>query len=537
MSTPIQVRPDATLARERRPALCPAIVPATIGLAVSLAVAADTMLREGINGAAFPLWIAMMASSLLVLAWRAGETISREARGWLIAATLFSLGLLWRDSEPLQALDFLATVTALMAAAASLNSPRAVLLAPRLRHLVYTVLRTLRSIAGDFGALLFRDAAARIDSSRWTTLGRRALYVGLLAGVVTLVFGSLLADADPIFASFVTLPRVDVAAVVRHAVVIAVLTWTIGGWARGALIEKPQSLARIGTPPWPLGGLEIKTVFITLIVLFGAFILTQLGWLFGGEAFLRERTGLTAASYARNGFFQMVWIVVLVIPLIVATRAALRPGWALARQDTQLALPVIALLGAIIVSAALRMRLYVRYYGLSIERFYPLVFMGWLAFVLVWLAVTTLRGRPKRLGSGVVLSALATLVGLNVVSPDRVVARTNIARSAIAGSQPLDVSYLATLSGEAIDWTVPAILADANDSAEPIERCRVLKHVLNRWGPTRQGDWRTWNAGTSHAENVVAAHAAELEVIRRDACQRAEAARQNAKARLPDQRD
>jgi hypothetical protein len=179
------------------------------------------------------------------------------------------------------------------------------------------------------------------------------------------------------------------------------------------------------------------------------------------------------------------------------------------------------------------MQLYVRYYGLSIERFYPLVFMEWLAFVLVWLAATTLRGRPRRFGPGVVLSALATLAGLNVVSPDRIVARMNVARSAIAGTQPLDVSYLATLSGEAIDWTVPAILADANAAAEPMDRCRALKRVLNRWGPARQRDWRTWNAGTSHAANVVGAHVAELESIRDDACARADAVRAT---RVPIQR-
>ena len=94
MSSPIQLGHDRPLAQDRRPALCPAIVPATIGLAVSLAVAADAVLREGINGAAFPVWIAMVVSSLAALAWRAGETISREARGWLLAAVVFSLELI-----------------------------------------------------------------------------------------------------------------------------------------------------------------------------------------------------------------------------------------------------------------------------------------------------------------------------------------------------------------------------------------------------------------------------------------------------------
>ena len=55
---------------------------------------------------------------------------------------------------------------------------------------------------------------------------------------------------------------------------------------------------------------------------------------------------------------------------------------ALARRHTLLSLPVVALLGAIIVSAALRMKMYVHYYGLTTDRLYPLVFMAWLAIVL-----------------------------------------------------------------------------------------------------------------------------------------------------------
>ena len=56
--------------------------------------------------------------------------------------------------------------------------------------------------------------------------------------------------------------------------------------------------------PFQLGVLETTAALVTLNVLFGVFIAAQLGWLFGGEAFLRARTGLTAAEYARHGFFR-----------------------------------------------------------------------------------------------------------------------------------------------------------------------------------------------------------------------------------------
>ena len=125
----------------------------------------------------------------------------------------------------------------------------------------------------------------------------------------------------------------------------------------------------------------------------------------------------------------MVLVVVLVVPVLVGTRAALRPGRELARRHTLLSLPVIVLLGAIIVSAMLRMKMYTHYYGLTTDRVYPLVFMLWLAVVIVWLAITVLRDWGRPFIAGTVISGLGTLLALNVADPDAIVARSNIARA------------------------------------------------------------------------------------------------------------
>jgi hypothetical protein len=127
-----------------------------------------------------------------------------------------------------------------------------------------------------------------------------------------------------------------------------------------------------------------------------------------------------------------------------ATRAALRASLALARRHTMLSVPVIGLLGAIIVSAVLRMRLYVHYYGMTTERFYPLVVMIWLAAVLVWLSLTVLRGWGRPFVAGTVASALATLAALNVADPDLIVARINLNRAANVvdtAATPLDLKH------------------------------------------------------------------------------------------------
>jgi hypothetical protein len=275
---------------------------------------------------------------------------------------------------------------------------------------------------------------------------------------------------------------------------------------------------------------------VTLNVLFALFVLSQLGWFFGGETFLRERTGLTAATYAREGFFQMAWVVALVVPVLLITRAALEPGRALARRHTALALPVIALLFAIIVSAFLRMRLYVHYYGLTTERLYPLVFMAWLGFVLAWLAVTVLQDRGRPFVAGALISAGAVLALLHVALPDTIVARVNIARAqqnAGGTGFDLDLAHLATLSGEAAELATRATLAPSRLGAgtparyeEESRRCTAARVLLARWGSASRAasrsdattSWRTWNAGDRFALHVVSANAPALRDVMHASC-------------------
>jgi hypothetical protein len=284
--------------------------------------------------------------------------------------------------------------------------------------------------------------------------------------------------------------------------------------------------------PFTLGVLDVTTALGTLNLLFGAFVATQVGWFFGGERFLHERTGLTAAAYAREGFFQMLWVVVLVVPVLLLTRAALRPGRDLARRHTALALPVVGLLAAIILSAVLRMRLYVHYYGLTTERFYPLVFMGWLAVVVGCLALTVLRGNGRLFVAGALLTGYATLAMLDVAAPDVLVARVNLAR-AERGAE-LDFPYLAGLSGEAAALVTAAVTAPAPVIADPAmravddrRRCSAATGLLARWGPespgahqleTRGAAWRYWNAGEANAMRVVADGARAIRAVQRAAC-------------------
>ena len=96
-----------------------------------------------------------------------------------------------------------------------------------------------------------------------------------------------------------------------------------------------------------------------------------------------------------------------------------------------------------LASAYHRMLLYRSYYGLTEDRFYTLAFMTWLGVLLAWFAATVLRGRRSRFVPGVVLTALAALLVLNLVNPDAVIARVNLGRA--AEGVALDTAYLSRL--------------------------------------------------------------------------------------------
>jgi len=453
---------------------------------------------------------------------------------------LFSIASAWRDSETLVFFDYLAVLGAIMLAGVSFARPEMALFAERLRDTLSAVAALARDVIVGVIPLALRDVVDADAMRRATRTIPTALRVIVLSGATLLVFGALLRSADPIFASLVRLPSIDLAVLVSHLFLIALFAALTAGWARGAFLSRHEPTLARPVSPIRLGSADVTAALGTLLVLFAVFVIAQLGWLFGGEQFLRERTGLTAAAYARQGFFQMAMVVALVVPVLVATRAALDPasGPALRQRHTRLALPIIGLLGVMIVSSVMRMRLYVHYYGLTTDRLYPIVVMGWLAFVLVWLARTVLREWGRPFVAGVVISGLATLAALNVIAPDALVARVNIdrgARPSAPGAQALDVRYLATLSGKAVALATRAVLASeptpaAGDSvadlARDTMRCDAATALLKRWGPTSSaarrlqvnGAWRIWNADRVAALRVVGDNANALRVVQHDAC-------------------
>jgi hypothetical protein len=508
-----------------------------MGIAVAstglgLGIAADALFRDGMGSVAFAAWIALLTLALVALVWRSGRALPREAGLWLISAVCFASCLAWRNTGFLQFLDTVATLGCLCLAIIRLREPYRGILAERMRETAVAGVRAgIEAILGIF-PLVLRELVVPGKPTRLASRTRVTVRLALMALAILLVFGSLLRDADPIFASIATIPAVDIGDVFGHALTILFVGGFVAASSRSALLSPTTNAVPSGFG-FSLGVAEVTTVLGTLNVLFTIFVITQLSWFFGGEGFLRARTGLTAAQYARGGFFQLLWVVALVVPVLIVTRGALRDERALARRHTLLALPIVALLGTMIACSMARLNLYVNIYGLTTDRLYPLVFMGWLFAILLWLSVTVLRDWHRPFAVGVALSAMSTLFTLNALDVDAFVARVNVARASHTlrpDAERLDVQYLAELSGGAVPYAVDAVLAShMNVSVDAdAQLCVASRRLIERFGPTRayrgggpvdvDGQWRFWNSDDARAKRVVSRHFFELLSVRHASC-------------------
>lgn len=326
---------------------------------------------------------------------------------------------------------------------------------------------------------------------------RRVVRIGIglvIAVPVTLIFGVLLAEADPVFGRLAS-RVVQFDRFACDVAIVVVWSWVAAGVLQTLMLEK-NTRPRAPTSGGRFGLSEIGPVLAVVDLLFLGFVLVQVHYLFGGSGLVGALTGLSYAEYARRGFFELVAVAALTLPLLLMT------DWVLDKRDPRLvrrfrllALLMLVLLAVILASALQRMRLYTQQYGLTELRLYTSAFMGWLTLVFGWFVATVLRGRRHLFVGGAVSAALLVLVGLNLANPDAVIARVNLGRAA-QGAR-FDAAYAAVLSADALP-----VLIDALPSLTPDQRCRLIFELHRRWG-SQQSPAR-WTLALHTAAELVA---------------------------------
>jgi Domain of unknown function (DUF4173) len=353
--------------------------------------------------------------------------------GAALIGTGASVGLVWRATPTLRVLDMFAIVVSVVLVS-DVWLRASVLVVRRV------TMAMIEPIAGFFAAIgmafaiplgLFRRRFRSADGrtvratikKRSDVLGR--VFAGLILAVpIVVVLGMLLASADAVFASFFQMPKIDVSglgptvATLGRIVLFGLLLAApiVAGAAR-----QPLGLAD-GKPVRGLGRVEALVVFSAVNLLFGLFCIAQLVTLSGGAKRVLTTSGLTYAEYARSGFFQLVAVSLLTLVVLGAMRSLIGEVAASDPRVRILSALTAVLTLAITFVALSRMSLYMRAYGLTVDRIVAQAGTITIGCVFLLVFVSIVHSRPGRdlrgwTTAGSIGVAAVAIAALHVVNP------------------------------------------------------------------------------------------------------------------------
>jgi hypothetical protein len=349
---------------------------------------------------------------------------------------------------------------------------------------------------------------------RWAPVAR-----GLLLGLpLATIFAVLFASADPIFRRGLDDLlgwQIDLSTVLGRVLFITAVAWLSAGLLSIAAVGIPTversslgAAARsiTATSTRFVGATEAIIVLVVVDLVVGLFVGLQVAYLFGGQSTL-VAVGLSYSDYARRGFFELVAAACLAGGVVVALETTVARR---SRPYVALLLALIGLTAIVLVSAALRLRLYQDAYGWTELRLYVLTTIAALGAALVVMVALALLGRMHWLGHGLAVIGVVALVALNVVAPAGFVAARNVERiidpSLVPpdGHAALDAAYLGVLPDDAIP-----VLVGALPALPEAERRDVRLELERRWAELRNDPAllspAAWNLGREHAREALQA--------------------------------
>lgn len=306
-------------------------------------------------------------------------------------------------------------------------------------------------------------AAMYRDLFRWNNDVRkdvvRKILIGLLFALpIVILFGWLFAAADEVFKDWILnvldIELIDVWRLFRTFAITLFL-----GSLLYSVIRPDHVVAHKDVVPRKLDTVIVSIILGFVNLLFAVFVFFQIKYLFGGAEFLLEN-GMTYAEYARKGFFQLCWVIVLAaILLLVIYRSFVyhKRAWLV----TVFQIVLIGLVGVVAASALKRMNLYQDVFGFTVLRLYVEWFLYFVLALLAFSGVSLIARLQFRiffytgLAAGVV--ALTIVTSVNV---DYLIAKENVRRT-VEDGKTLDFHYLSRLSSDVLPALHPLVEDDA----------------------------------------------------------------------------
>ncbi len=378
--------------------------------------------------------------------------------------------------------------------------------------------------AGSIGKMFsfFPDVQAWLEEHRGTK-NSQALYVltGACVSIpLTAVVLMMLSSADVIFresmkALFGDLDGWDVFCCILWSVVMFFFSYGMASMLDGRELNESVKDRRKGQPVIAISA----TALIALIYVY--FCVIQVVYLFAGYGTLPA--GYTYAQYARQGFFQLLFICLMNLILVLAGIGFFRES----RVLKGILLVISACTFIMTASSAYRMLLYISVYYLTFLRIFVLWALGVIALLLVGIVGKTLKDSFPLFRYGLFVITLCYLV-LSFGQPDYWIARYNVEKYYVnagrseytsqnntasypeegaaeaEGEIMLDTRYLSGLSADA----APVILSRAN-----LEQYEIYREQQEKWenGENTGGSGREYVDSQTWYISYIARHAERAE--------------------------
>lgn len=324
----------------------------------------------------------------------------------------------------------------------------------------------------------------------------------LLSLPFLLVFILLLSSADIVFQRFFSSLfdlHVNGELLFRVMLIVGVTLLFIGAFTQVFMRQVAVKTNEVPVRK-PLGMTEATILLGSVGLLFLAFVLVQVRYLFGGSEQVLTTAGLTYAAYARRGFFELIAVAVITMALIWAVKRLV--ALSTRQQESvfnRLTGSLIALVLVIMLSAHMRLSLYEGAYGFTLLRLLSHLFLVLLAVTFVSLFVHIWKREPEqRFALRTCISILAFFAVLNLINPDALIARQNIDRFTKTGK--LDAYYLTQLSADATP-TITTLLSTGDDKTkDTVARNLFIERERMRCDTT---SWQSFNLARHRAQQVL----------------------------------
>lgn len=388
------------------------------GFALMLGILAAFCFYKNANAITYPLFIAVLYLSIFRIMPVLGFTVKKDS--WFLAAAALVL-----------AVNSCATANSTVH---FLNHIAQLLLGSiMLLHQCYSdrewnIEKYLSSIAG----LWFQAIASLPLPFSYTTAllkkvksgkNRNILMIlgGILAAVPAVIYlGYLLADADAVFQHLIVEVILDIfnLSTIFSVGLLVIFSTLTACCLMGSVCSLSITQLKASRQHNPLAAISF-TAMITLLYLL--FCGIQVVYLFAGKGRLPE--GVTYSEYAREGFFQLLAVVVLNLVFVLNCFKYFRK-----HRVLTLLLTVISLCTYVMIASAVyRMLLYVDVYYLTFLRLFVLWFLGLLSVLMLGvLAMIFFPHFP--LFRWCLASITIAWCGFAWCFPDAQIARYNIAR-------------------------------------------------------------------------------------------------------------